>query len=139
MGICLILVANTQGFNFIKIGGIWFFRGQKAPIRGLTIIERSWSYGNLPYLVANTQGFNLIKIGGIWFFRGHKPPIKGLTIIGKKLKLCEFALFKGLIHRVSISSKSEVFEFSGGQKTPIRGAYISWKKLKLWKSALFSG
>ena len=25
------LVANTYDFNFIKIGGIWFFRGAEAP------------------------------------------------------------------------------------------------------------
>ena len=35
------LVANTYGSNFIKIGGISIFRGQKPPIRELTIIERS--------------------------------------------------------------------------------------------------
>ena len=60
------LVAITYVLNFIKIRGIWFFRGQKPPIRGLTIVERSWNYGNLPYLVANTYGLNFIKIGGIW-------------------------------------------------------------------------
>ena len=35
------LVANTYGLNFIQIGGILIFRGQKPPIRGVTIIERS--------------------------------------------------------------------------------------------------
>ena len=35
------LVANTYSLNFIKIGGISIFRGQKPLIRGLTIIERS--------------------------------------------------------------------------------------------------
>ena len=47
-----------------------FSGGQKPPIRGLTIIERSWNYGNLPYLVANTYGLNFIKIGGISIFPG---------------------------------------------------------------------
>ena len=76
-------MANTQGFNFIKIGGIWFFRWQKPPIRGLTITERTWNYGNLPYLVASTQGFNFIKIGGIWIFWGTETPIRRLTLIEK--------------------------------------------------------
>ena len=42
-----------------------FSGGQKSPIRRFTIIEKSWNYGNLPYLVANTYGLNVIKIGGI--------------------------------------------------------------------------
>ena len=34
-------MSNTYGINFIKIGGSEFSEGQKPPIRGLTIIERS--------------------------------------------------------------------------------------------------
>ena len=71
------LVAKIYGLNFIKIRGIWIFRGQKPPIRGLTIIKRSWNSGNQPYLVANTYGLNFIKMGGIWIFRGQKPSISG--------------------------------------------------------------
>ena len=76
------LVANIYGLHFIKIGGTWFFRGQKPPIRGLTIIVRNWNYGNLSYLVANTYGLNSIKIGGISIFRGgggQRRPIRGVT------------------------------------------------------------
>ena len=51
-----------------------FSEGQKPPIRGLTIIERSWHEGNLPYLEANTYDLYFI-----WIFRGggggQKPPI----------------------------------------------------------------
>ena len=56
-----------------------FSREQKPPIRRLTIIKRSWYYGNKPYLVANTYGLNFIKIGGIWIPRvgGGKSPILG--------------------------------------------------------------
>ena len=61
----------------MKIGGIWFFGGQKPPIKGLTIIERSWNYGNLPYLVANTYGFNFVQIRGIWIFQREETPIRG--------------------------------------------------------------
>ena len=64
------LVANTYGLNFIKFGGIWFFRGQKLLLGGLTVNERSWDYGNLPNLVANEYGLNFIKIRGICIFRG---------------------------------------------------------------------
>ena len=54
------------------------FQGwQKNPIRGLTIIEKSWNYGNLPYLVANTYGLNAIKIEGIWIFQGGRSPLLG--------------------------------------------------------------
>ena len=63
---------------------VFDFQVQKTPIRGLTKIERSWNYGNLPYFVANTHGLNFIKIGGIWIFwgegGGQKPPIKGLHV-----------------------------------------------------------
>ena len=44
--------------------GIWPLLG------GLTIIERSWNSGDLPYLVANTNGLNFIKIVSIWTFHG---------------------------------------------------------------------
>ena len=71
------LVPNIYGLHFIKIGGIWFFRGQKLPIRGLTIVERSWNYGNLPYLVANTYGLNFIKTGGFLIFCGGRNPLLG--------------------------------------------------------------
>ena len=73
-------MANTYGLNVIKIGGVWFFRGQKTPIRGTyNDKKKDWNYRNLPYLVANTYGLNVIKIGGIWIFWGQKPPIRGVT------------------------------------------------------------
>ena len=76
---------DIYGLNFNKIGGILFFRGNRSPLlEGLTIIERSWNYGNLPYLVANTHGFNFIKIGGIWIFPGgggRNPILGGLHLI----------------------------------------------------------
>ena len=51
--------------------------GFELPIRGLTIIERSWNSGNLLYLVANTYGLNFIKIGGIWIFKGGRNSLLG--------------------------------------------------------------
>ena len=57
-----------------------FQGGRSSLLGGLTIIEKSWNYGNLPYLVANTYGLNVIKIRGIWIFQGaggQKPPIMG--------------------------------------------------------------
>ena len=49
------------------------FQGGRSPLLGgLTIIEKNWNYGNLPYLVANTYGLNVIKIGGIWIFQGGR-------------------------------------------------------------------
>ena len=50
---------------------------QKPPIREFTIIERSWNYGNLPYLVANTYRLDFIKIGGMGIFRGGRSPLEG--------------------------------------------------------------
>ena len=70
--------------KFSSKSEVFDFSGwQKPPIRGLTIIKRSWNYGNLPYLVANTYGLNFIKIRGIWIFLGggwQKPPIRGLHV-----------------------------------------------------------
>ena len=42
---------------------------------------------------------------------------------GGETEILGICLIQWLIHMVKISSKSEVFEFSGGQKPPIRGAY----------------
>ena len=47
---------------------MFYIKGLSPLLGGLTMIERSWNYGNLPYLVANTYGLNFIKIGGIWTF-----------------------------------------------------------------------
>ena len=42
------------------------FQGGRSPLlRGLTIIEKNWNYGNLLYLVAITYGLNVIKLWGI--------------------------------------------------------------------------
>ena len=73
------LVANTYGVNFIKIGGSLseFSGGQKFPIRGLTVIERSLNAGNKLYLVANTYGTNLKNWRYLNFQWGQKPPIRG--------------------------------------------------------------
>ena len=58
-------MANTYDLNFIKIGGIWFFRGQ--------------NYWISPYIVANTYGLNLIEIEGISIIvgggRGGRNPL----------------------------------------------------------------
>ena len=106
-----------------------FSRGQKHPIMGLTIIEKSWNYGNLTYLVANTYGLNVIKIGGIWIFRGRQnPPIGGLHVTcdahfrtrmsNSSQKSCVKIWF-GLVEPF----KSYHLNFPGGgrQKPPIRG------------------
>ena len=58
--------------------------GFDPPGKGLTIIERSWNSGSLPYLVANAYGSSFIKIGGIWIFRWggggrQKSPLGGVT------------------------------------------------------------
>ena len=71
------------------------FQEAEPPIRGLTIIERSWNSGNQPYLVANTYDLNFIKIGGIWIFRGAEPPIRVAYNNRKKFKFWESALFIG--------------------------------------------
>ena len=60
------------------------FQGGRSPLlEGLTIIKKSWNYGNLHYLVANTYGLNVIKIRDIWISRGgggRRPPIRGLHV-----------------------------------------------------------
>ena len=138
------LMANTYGSNFIKIGDIWFFGGQKPPIRGLTIIERSWYYGNLPYLVDITYGFNFIKNGGIWFFflgggRGQKSPIRrGLHLT------CDY----NFRTRLSYSSQKSCLKiwfglveiegiliFGGGvwQKPPIKGVTCDWLAIPIFE------
>ena len=55
-----------------------------------------------------------------------------------RTKILGICLISWLIHMVKISSKSEVFQFSGG-RTPYLGAYNNRKKLIFWDSALFSG
>ena len=77
-------MGDTYGLHFIKIGGIWIFRWGRSPLLGgLTIIEKSWNYGNLAYLVANrpTYDLNFIKIRYIWFFGGRSALLGGLTKI----------------------------------------------------------
>ena len=120
------LVANTYGVNFIKIEGIWFFRGQKPPIRGLTIIKRSWNYGNLPYLMANTYGLNFIKIGGIWIFRGAETPLLGGGVyIWPVMPIFELGCtipVKSHVWNLGLDwLKSEVCWFSGGDRRPLLG------------------
>ena len=58
-------------FTFHQNRRYLIFQGCRSLlIMGLTILERSWNYGNLPYSVANTYWLNFIKIGGIWIFWG---------------------------------------------------------------------
>ena len=65
---------------------------------------------------------------------------RGLTIIESIWKSGNLPyLVANSLHMLYISSKSEVFDFTGGQKPPIRVAYSNRKKLKLWESALYSG
>ena len=42
-----------------------FSGGRSTLLGGLTMIERSQNYGNLPYLMANTYDLDFINIGGI--------------------------------------------------------------------------
>ena len=81
------LGVDAPGGGLTKSNISDFSEGQKPPVRwGLTIIEKSWSYGNLPYLMDNTYGLNVIKIGGNWIFLcvwgrggGGEAPIMGVA------------------------------------------------------------
>ena len=106
-----------------------FSGGQKPHIRELTTIERSWNYGNLPYLVANIYELNFIKIGGIWIFRrwgwgGGETPYQG-GYTWPAMPIFEFGWaipVKNHVWKFGLDwLKSKVCEFSGGKKTPIRG------------------
>ena len=119
-----------------------FSGGKKPPIMGLTIIKRSWNYGNLPYLVANTYGLHFIKIGGIWIFwgggGGQKPSISGVTCD----LWCPFSksdeLFQSKVmceNLVSIGWNRRYVYFQGGgrgQKPPIKGGYM-WPVMPIFK------
>ena len=111
-----------------KIPSNWkylIFQGGRSP-QLLSVIERSWNYGNMPYLVANTYGLNFIKIGGIWIFQGGEPPVRGITCDLR----CPFSNFAELFQskvtcenlvRIGWAFQELSFEISWGQKLPIRG------------------
>ena len=117
--------------------GVSDFSGSRIPLLGgFTIFERSWNYGNLPYLVANIYGLNFIKIGGIWIFRGGggeaKPPIRGgymwpvmpIFELGWAI-LVNSHVWKFGLDWLSLSKVIVVTNnFPEGQKSPIRGGYI---------------
>ena len=70
-----LLVANTYGLNFIKIGRIWIFwggGGRNPPLWGLHVTcdahFRTWlSYSSQKSCVK--IWFGLVEIGGMWIFR----------------------------------------------------------------------
>ena len=115
--------SNSELFDFCG--------GRSSLLEGLTIIERSWNYENLPYLVANTYGLNFIKIGGIWIFLGGTSPLVGWDCMWPAMPIFELGW--------AILVKSHVWKFGsdwlclsrviiwifrgggGGQKPPIRG------------------
>ena len=110
-----------------------FSEGQKPPIRGLTIIKRSWNYGNLPYLVANTYGINLIKIGGISIFRGGRGgggymwPTMPIFELGWAIPVKSHGWKFGLDWL-----NWRYVNFQGGQKPPIRGGYM-WPAMPIFE------
>ena len=112
--------------------------GQKPPIRGLPIIERSWNYGNLPYLVANTYVLNFIKLRGIWIFQGVKtPPIGGY--MWPVIPIFELGWpipVKSHVWKFGLDwLKSEVCEFSGGRSSLLGGLHVkSDAHLRTWLS-----
>ena len=117
---------NNQ--KYLKIGGIWFFSGQKPPISGLTIIEKSWNYGNLPYLMANTYGLNFIKIGIFEFSGGQKPIFElGWAIPAKShVKIC-FGLVAPF--------KSYHLNFLGGRNPLLGELHVSCNAhFRTWRS-----
>ena len=86
-GILPYLVANTSGFNFTKIGGIWIFLffggGEKPPIRGcymwpampifelgraIPVKSHVWKFGS--------DSLSLSRVI-IWIFRGGRNPLLG--------------------------------------------------------------
>ena len=119
-----------------------FSGGRSSLLGGLTIIERSWNYGNLPYLVANTYRLYFIKLRGIWIFRGggQKPPIRGLHVTCNahfrtwlsysSQKSC-VKIWLGLVE--PFKSYRVHKHFSGrGQKPPIRGGYV-WRVMPIFE------
>ena len=79
--ILIILIPRIHDPIFMEIDGTVLikknvlYKGVKPLLWGLTIIERRWNSGNLPYSVSNTYGLNFIKIGGIWIFMGGFCPL----------------------------------------------------------------
>ena len=108
--------------------------GRSTLLGGLTVIEKSWNYGNLPYLVANTYGLNVIKIRGIWIFqcgRGEGRPLLGEVSCDL---WCPFSnsdeLFQSKVtcenlFQIGWAFQELSFEFSGGHKPPIRGLHVT--------------
>ena len=131
-------MGNTYGLHFIKIGGIWIFRWGRSPLLGgLTIIEKSWNYGNLAYLVANrpTYDLNFIKIRDIWFLGGRSALLGGLTKIERSWN------YGNLPHLVANTYGLNFIKIGnnwviggGGTETPIRGGYI-WPVIPIFEFA----
>ena len=74
-------MANAYGFNFIKIGGIWIFRGQKPPLGGVTFDLRCPFSNSDELFQSKVMCENLVRIGWnrryVNFEAGKKPPIRG--------------------------------------------------------------
>ena len=67
------LVVNTYGLNFIKIGGIWIFRGAEASLEGLHLTCDAHFRTRLSYSSQKSCvkiWFGLVEIGGTCIFRG---------------------------------------------------------------------
>ena len=117
-----------------------FSVGQKPPIVGLTIIQKSWNYGNQPYLAVNKYGINVIKIGGIWIFQGggsRSPLLVGLHVTCNahfrtrmsysRQKSCVKIWF-GLVEPFKSYRVHKHFSRGrgcGGQKQPLGGLHLT--------------
>ena len=132
-------MANTYGLNFIQIGGTWIFNGAETPWGGGGVtFDRWWPFLNSAELFqSKVMHEDLVWIG--WNqryanFEGGRSPLLGrlhvticpegdvqLLKASENLGIC---LIQWLVHMVKISSKSELFDFSGGQKPSIRGLTI---------------
>ena len=120
----------------------------KPPIRGLIIIERSWNYGNPPYLAANPCGLNFIKIGCIWIFRGGRSPLLGgggglHVTCDAKFRICLsytsqkscVNIWFGLVEPVKSYCGNRSGRGGGLQEPPIRGLRVTCDgHLRTWLS-----
>jgi len=125
-------------FDPLPVGGTWIFTGDLPPFTPLKILERSWNFGNNPYLGSNAHGLNFIKIGGIWIFTGgFCPPLAPLKILERSWNFGNNPYLVSNVHGLNFIKIWGIWIFKGGGSAPLYSMmdrYLSYGRYEASKS-----